>query len=70
MNVNVNIYSCIDQIRLEVVNILCNTLSDISSALRNMGGQLLHLVTCTTLTTTFPSYCCFTVIQNVKEYND
>lgn len=69
MNVNVNINS-IDQLRLVVVNILCNTLSEITSALRNMCGQLSHLVTRTTLTTTFSSYCCLTVIQNVKEYKD
>lgn len=45
MNVNVNINNFIDQLRLEVVNILCNTLSENTSALRNMCGQLLHLVT-------------------------
>lgn len=56
---------------MEVVICLCKILSKMTSAFRNMCGQLLHLVTCTTLTsTTCPPYCCFTVIQNLKEYKD
>lgn len=56
---------------IEILSLACAIPWEKLQVLSDMCGQLSHLETRTTLTlTTPPPYCCFTVIQDLKEYKD